>query len=56
LQRRRREANAALDGRYVHTINNPARKNTPGKQAKKQGRQRNTGGYRPGRKGASGEQ
>jgi uncharacterized radical SAM protein YgiQ len=55
LQRRRREANAALDGRYVHTINNPARKNAPGKQNKKQGRHRNTGGYRPGRKGASGE-
>jgi radical SAM superfamily enzyme YgiQ (UPF0313 family) len=55
LQRRRREANAALDGKYVHTINNPARKKSPGKQTKKQGRQRNTGGYRPGRKGASGE-
>jgi uncharacterized radical SAM protein YgiQ len=55
LQRRRREANVALDGKYVHTINNPARKNSPGKQTKKQGRQRNTGGYRPGRKGASGE-
>lgn len=69
LERRRREANAAMDGTYVHTIANSAKKkggnsrsgqqsngqqsspqaNRPGQ---KQGRARNTKGYRPGRKGA----
>ncbi len=69
LERRRREANAAMDGTYVHTIANSAKKkggNSRGAQqsngqqsspqakrpGQKQGRARNTKGYRPGRKGA----
>jgi hypothetical protein len=88
LERRRREANEAMDGTYVHKIANPSKakfksrqsrpnhpqartssqnnsqnnqaqsKQAPSKQAQprrsssKQGRARNTKGYRPGRKGA----
>lgn len=56
LERRRREANVAMDGTYVHTIANSAKKKPGNSQAnrpgQKQGRARNTKGYRPGRKGA----
>jgi uncharacterized radical SAM protein YgiQ len=52
LERRRRQANQALDGRYVHTIANPSKKQSDQAPSRKQGRRRQTGGYRPGRKGA----
>lgn len=66
LEKRRRAANTALDGRYVHTIDNPNRAGRAGSQdpadrrssrsqptGKRQSRPRRTKGYRPGRKGAS---
>jgi uncharacterized radical SAM protein YgiQ len=46
VDRRRQDANQRFRGEYVHTIKNP--KKTP----KKERRQRDTKGYRPGRKGA----
>ena len=56
LLRRRRQANAALDGNYVHTIPQPAADAQPNRsepQASRRKRQRRPGrsaGYRPGRK------
>lgn len=50
LQRRRQDANARFRGEYVHTIGDGGAR--PKKGSKKQRRQRNTKGYRPGRKGA----
>jgi uncharacterized radical SAM protein YgiQ len=54
LQRRRREANEALDGKYVHTIENRTNQGSK-KTGGKQGRVRHSKGYRPGRKGAGGD-
>jgi uncharacterized radical SAM protein YgiQ len=56
LQRRQRQANAAMDGTYVHTIANPsaASKDSSHKNSRrKESRPRKTKGYRPGRKGAA---
>lgn len=54
LMRRRKDANARFRGEYVHKISsgNGKKGSKPGK---KQRRQRNSKGYRPGRKGAQGE-
>lgn len=62
--RRRKDANKRFRGEYVHTIkgqggssSSKASSNQPGvkQPGKKQRRQRNSKGYRPGRKGAQGE-
>jgi uncharacterized radical SAM protein YgiQ len=56
LEQRRRAANAALDGRYVHTIENPAKSKNlpqPDRSGNRQSRPRRTKGYRPGRRGAA---
>jgi uncharacterized radical SAM protein YgiQ len=59
MLRRREDANARFSGQYVHRM--PAPENQPPSsaatptQGKRQRRARNTSGYRPGRKGASGK-
>jgi uncharacterized radical SAM protein YgiQ len=59
MLRRREDANARFSGQYVHRM--PAPENQPSSsaatptQGKRQRRARNTSGYRPGRKGASGK-
>jgi uncharacterized radical SAM protein YgiQ len=59
LLRRREDANARFSGQYVHRMpapdNQPTSPATTPAQGKRQRRTRNTSGYRPGRKGASGK-
>jgi uncharacterized radical SAM protein YgiQ len=59
LLRRREDANARFAGQYVHRMpapdNQPTSPATTPAQGKRQRRTRNTSGYRPGRKGASGK-
>ena len=50
--KRRSDANARFRGEFVHTIPNPANEAQPKKGAKKERRNRDSKGYRPGRKGA----
>lgn len=53
LVKRRKDANARFRGDYVHQINkSDGAKAEQGGGSKKQRRQRKSGGYRPGRKGA----
>jgi uncharacterized radical SAM protein YgiQ len=59
LLRRREDANARFSGQYVHRMpapdNQPPSSAAAPSQGKRQRRARNTSGYRPGRKGASGK-